>query len=189
MFCSACGHEVEKSYGFCPNCGKKLTNNGNLADNAINIVTNIFNSAPKQEPKKALEKLVLEFAKADEDEDLDMYETTQKKISLLDSFYVKNSADDIKEFISFALSKVDAKAYRPLSQDKLQKELNNALLKKAKYAISLLPEGNFFNKLRPQMKKDYDETLGEVRKNKRIRRLKLTFIGFVLLAIGSSFQK
>lgn len=81
---------------------------------------------------------------------------------------------------------MDARAYRPLSQDKLQKELNNALLKKAKYAISLLPEGNFFNKLRPQMKRDYDETLGEVRKNKRIRRLKLTFIGFVLLAIGSS---
>lgn len=189
MFCSACGHEVEKSYGFCPNCGKKLTNNGNLADNAINIVTNIFNSAPKQEPKKALEKLALEFAKADEDESLDMYETTQKKISLLDSFYVKNSADDIKEFISFALSKVDAKAYRPLSQDKLQKELNNALLKKAKYAISLLPEGNFLNKLRPQMKRDYDETIDEVRKNKRIRRLKLTFIGFVLLVIASSFQK
>ncbi|MDY6073621.1 MAG: zinc ribbon domain-containing protein [Eubacteriales bacterium] len=189
MFCSACGHEVEESYGYCPNCGKKLANNGNLADNAISIVTNIFNSAPKQEPKKALEKLALEFAKADEDENLDMYETTQKKISLLDSFYVKNSADDIKEFISFALSKVDARAYRPLSQDKLQKELNNALLKKAKYAINLLPEENFLNKLRPQMKKDYDETLGEVRKNKRIRRLKLTFIGFVLLAIGSSFQK
>lgn len=189
MFCSACGHEVEKSYGFCPNCGKKLTNNGNLADNAINIVTNIFNSAPKQEPKKALEKLALEFAQADEDESLDMYETTQRKISLLDSFYVKNSADDIKEFISFALSKVDAKAYRPLSQDKLQKELNNALLKKAKYAISLLPEENFLNKLRPQMKRDYDETIDEVRKNKRIRRLKLTFIGFVLLAIGSSLQK
>lgn len=136
-----------------------------------------------------MEKLALEFAKADEDESLDMYETTQKKISLLDSFYVKNSADDIKEFISFALSKVDAKAYRPLSQDKLQKELNNALLKKAKYAISLLPEGNFLNKLRPQMKRDYDETIDEVRKNKRIRRLKLTFIGFVLLVIASSFQK
>ena len=186
MFCSACGHEVEESYGFCPNCGKKLASKGNVVDNAINIVNNIFNGAPTHEPNKALEKLALEFVKADEDESLDMYETTQKKISLLDSFYVKNSAEDIKEFISFALSKVDAKAYRPLSQDKLQKELNSALLKKAKYAISLLPEGNFLNKLRPQMKKDYDETLGEVRKNKRIRRLKLTFIGFILLAIGSS---
>ncbi len=38
MFCSACGHEVEESYGFCPNCGKKLASNGNLVDNAINIV-------------------------------------------------------------------------------------------------------------------------------------------------------
>lgn len=81
MFCSACGHEVEESYGFCPNCGKKLASNGNLVDNAINIVNNIFNGAPTHEPNKALEKLALEFVKADEDESIDMYETTQKKIS------------------------------------------------------------------------------------------------------------
>lgn len=190
MYCTHCGKKLSEGNKFCPNCGKKSDSGTNALDSAINIVNNIFTgNADAKQNSTSLDALSQAILDAEEDESLDADETTRRKLALIDRFQIRKNNDDITAFVIYALSQIDTKMYKLLTRDKLQNEINEKFLSKAKLAISLLPQGILFGSTHKQLTEELESVKSSIRRNKRIRRLKIFFIGFGLLMVYASIYE
>ena len=188
--CPECGEPIPSFSAACPLCGYELR--GSKATSSVvelsQKLDEIERNRPRQDKKKRLFKNPNQEA---------VTPTDERKVTLIHSFPIPNTKEDLVEFLILAASNVDPRDFAETHQSTAsQKALTDAWYSKmnqayAKASIALGDDPAFI-----QAKKKYEDVEAQVAKNRRKTDLRLaavllicSFLSiFLICGIGNLYR-
>ncbi len=177
--CPNCG-EIIKSFDLnCPACGLELR--GTREADSVKVLAQKLEDI---ESSREYEKPISLHARIYSDW---ISKTDKQKISLIKSFPIPNSKEDLLEFMILATSNINFQTYDPLySGSKGEKALTNAWAFKAKQVYEKAKVSystdNVFNEIQTLYKNCSNEILMTKRKGEK-RKVLITYGSFALLVV------
>lgn len=170
--CPRCGEEVPSFTLRCPLCGHEIRG-AKTADSVQEFVSKLECIESKRQYEKPLQRLLGHLTEQAKINNID-----EQKISLIKSFVIPNTKEDILEFMMLATSNINMQVYDFFNTtvSKSEKEVSNAWLTKAKQAYQKAEcsgknEQNFI-----QIQKLYDNCIRGIKKSKQKAIIKLALL-------------
>lgn len=112
--CPNCGSQISQTTVICPDCGYRITGQA-----AVSSIQKFSDQLMKLEMNRKRDGLGQMFG-------MGANPTDKQKLSLIQSFPIPNTIDDIQEFVLLAVGNIDVSLSKASMKNKYQKHTNNA---------------------------------------------------------------